>query len=227
MTMLLAVILVLVVSGTGAFLLWRKNHEKIAIALSLAALPLMFLARPLERFWDALADDSATISARWTALPVPSRSSGAPTEAASPAPTREASAQSGRAPTGWKITYHSAYRLADRWGSDFDSADPTFNSGVAAEGGRPETADIRYVARPASSEAVIDNNNNPAVGIKAVTEGVGAAGCLTQSDYTDSVDARRYPHVCVRTTAGNFVYFHADAYNVNEVKVSGLEIMRR
>lgn len=80
---------------------------------------------------------------------------------------------------------------------------------------------------PASSEAFIDNKNNKAVRLKVVNEGTGAAGCSTEGGYAARVDVRRYPHVCVHTTERNVVYFHADAYNLREVKISDLEIMRR
>lgn len=238
MKILLTLIVILTVSSVIAFFLWRKNHDKGAIALALAAVIVAIAARPLELAWDKLSGDS---TAQLDIVPTNSSpsgdpishitsdpSSGVPTVATGLALTGEASSDAGSdSPSDWKVTYPSDYPLANHWGSDIDSSDPTFNSGVAAEGGRQETADIRYVAQASSSEAFIDNNNNRAVRLKAVNAGTGAAGCSTDGGYAARVDVRRHPHVCVRTTEGNFVYFHADAFNLKEVKISDLEIMQR
>jgi hypothetical protein len=60
MKMLIAVCVVLVASGSAAFILWRKNHERSALALTLVAAVVALLARPIELAWDGLSGDSTS-----------------------------------------------------------------------------------------------------------------------------------------------------------------------
>ena len=84
------------------------------------------------------------------------------------------------------------------------------------------SADIRYLALPATSAAIIDNNDNPKVSLVGVSK--ETVDCSIVKGYTTKVDVRSYPYVCLRTTEGRFVYFQASAYNVDGVKLSHLRI---